>query len=291
MAERRMFAKSVISSDSFLDMPASAQLLYFHLSLMADDDGFINNPRRIQRMVGCSVDDLESLIEKRFLISFESGVVVIRHWRMNNQIRCDRYKPSIFPEKSLIVLDEGMVYELSSECQSVGIPLVYQMDTQYSIGQDRSVQDSSVQDSSGQDRAGEDRSAEVTKNADVPSVPPAEELSVEDIVGMYHEICKSYPRVTAMSKSRSRAVKARMRTYTAEQFRTVFGKAENSAFLRGDNQRKWSADFDWMMKESNFVKILDGNYDETVNRSMTAPAPKNSDGFDAEKYYQFVNMV
>lgn len=286
MAERRMFAKSVISSDSFLDMPASAQLLYFHLSLMADDDGFINNPRRIQRMVGCSVDDLETLIEKRFLISFESGVVVIRHWRMNNQIRSDRYKPSIFPEKSLIVLDEGMVYELSSECKSDGIPLVYQMDTQYSIGQDRLGQDSS-----GQDRAGEVSPAEVTEDADVPSVPPAEELSVEDVVGMYHEICKSYPRVTAMSKSRSRAVKARMRTYTPEQFRTAFGKAENSAFLRGDNQRKWSADFDWMMKESNFVKILDGNYDQSVNRSRAAPASQNNDGFDAEKYYQFVNMV
>lgn len=286
MAERRMFAKSVISSDSFLDMPASAQLLYFHLSLMADDDGFINNPRRIQRMVGCSSDDLDMLIRDKFLIAFESGMVAVRHWRVNNYIRRDRYNPANYPEKSEIILDENMVYHTSADRPTNGTPLVDYWETQ-----DRSGKDRLGQDSSGQDRAGEDSSAEVTETADVPSVPPAEELSVEDVVEMYHEICKSYPRVTAMSKSRSRAVKARMRTYTPEQFRTAFGKAENSAFLRGDNQRKWSANFDWMMKESNFVKILDGNYDQSENRSRAAPAPKNNDGFDAEKYYQFVNMV
>lgn len=291
MAERRMFAKSVISSDSFLDMPASAQLLYFHLSLMADDDGFINNPRRIQRMVGCSSDDLDMLIRDKFLIAFESGMVAVRHWRVNNYIRRDRYNPANYPEKSEIILDENMVYHTSADRPTNGTPLVDYWETQDRSGKDRLGQDRLGQDSSGQDRAGEDSSAEVTETADVPSVPPAEELSVEDVVGMYHEICKSYPRVTAMSKSRSRAVKARMRTYTPEQFRTAFGKAENSEFLRGDNQRKWSADFDWMMKESNFVKILDGNYDQSVNRSRAAPASQNNDGFDAEKYYQFVNMV
>lgn len=286
MAERRMFAKSVISSDSFLDMPASAQLLYFHLSLMADDDGFINNPRRIQRMVGCSADDLETLLQNKFLIGFESGVVAIRHWRVNNYIRRDRYNPANYPEKSEIILDENMVYHTSADRPTNGTPLVDYWETQ-----DRSDKDRLGQDSSDQDRAGEVSPAEVTEDADVPSVPPAEELSVEDVVGLYHEICKSYPRVSAMSKSRSRAVKARMSKYTAEQFRTVFGKAEKSAFLRGDNQRKWSANFDWMMKESNFVKILDGNYDKLENQSRAAPAPKNNDGFDAEKYYQFVNIV
>ena len=90
MAERRMFAKTIIDSDAFLDMPLSAQALYFHLSMRADDDGFINNPKKIQRMVGASDDDCKLLLMKRFIIVFESGVVVIKHWRIHNYIRNDR---------------------------------------------------------------------------------------------------------------------------------------------------------------------------------------------------------
>ena len=87
MAERRMFAKTIIDSDMFLDMPLSTQALYFHLSMRADDDGFINNPRKIQRMVGASDDDLKVLVMKRFILPFDSGVVVIKHWRIHNYLR------------------------------------------------------------------------------------------------------------------------------------------------------------------------------------------------------------
>ena len=96
MAERRMFAKTIIDSDAFLDMPLSAQALYFHLSMRADDDGFINNPKKIQRVIGGSDDDLKLLIAKRFLLPFESGVVVIKHWKIHNFIRTDRYKPTVY---------------------------------------------------------------------------------------------------------------------------------------------------------------------------------------------------
>ena len=92
MAERRMFAKTIIDSDAFLDMPLSTQALYFHLSMRADDDGFINNPRKIQRMIGASGDDLKLLLAKSFLIPFDSGIVVIKHWRIHNYIQKDRYK-------------------------------------------------------------------------------------------------------------------------------------------------------------------------------------------------------
>ena len=91
MANKRMFNVSVLDSDAFLDMPLSAQALYFHLNLRADDDGFIGNPKRIQRLVGASEDDLKLLIAKGFLIVFENGVVVVKHWRMHNTIRKDRY--------------------------------------------------------------------------------------------------------------------------------------------------------------------------------------------------------
>ena len=99
MAERRMFAKTIVDSDAFLDMPLSSQALYFHLSMRADDDGFVNNPKKIQRMIGCSDDDLKLLIAKRFVLIFDSGVIVIKHWRLHNTLRKDRYKPTIYQEE------------------------------------------------------------------------------------------------------------------------------------------------------------------------------------------------
>lgn len=104
MAEKRMFMKSVIDSDDFLDMPLSTQALYFHLSMRADDDGFVNNPKRIQRTISASEDDLKLLIAKRYLLCFESGVIVIRHWRMHNTLKKDRYTPTQYQEE-LAMLD------------------------------------------------------------------------------------------------------------------------------------------------------------------------------------------
>lgn len=116
MAERRMFAKTIIDSDAFLDMPLSTQALYFHLSMRADDDGFINNPRKIQRMVGGSDDDIKVLVAKRFIIPFESGIVVIKHWKIHNYIRGDRKKDTVYPkEMSLLTEKENGAYTLKSE--------------------------------------------------------------------------------------------------------------------------------------------------------------------------------
>jgi len=99
MAERRMFALKIIDSDAFLDMPCSAQNLYFHLSMRADDDGFISNPKKIIRMVNASEDDLKILLAKRFLLSFDTGIVVIKHWRLHNYIAKDRYTETIYKEE------------------------------------------------------------------------------------------------------------------------------------------------------------------------------------------------
>lgn len=99
MAEKRMFTQKIVDSDAFLDMPLSTQALYFHLNMRADDDGFINNPKRIQRTVGASEDDLKLLIAKRFCICFENGVLVIKHWRMHNTLRKDRYNPTQYVDQ------------------------------------------------------------------------------------------------------------------------------------------------------------------------------------------------
>lgn len=122
MAERRMFAKTIIDSDAFLDMPLSAQSLYFHLAMRADDDGFINNPKKIQRMIGAADDDLKLLIAKRFVLVFESGVIVIKHWRLHNTLRKDRYKPTIYQEefqKLSLKDDGGYTDRLPIGCQTV----------------------------------------------------------------------------------------------------------------------------------------------------------------------------
>ena len=125
-----MFAKTIIDSDAFLDMPLSAQALYFHLSMRADDDGFINNPKKIQRMIGASDDDCKLLIMKQFIIPFESGIVVIKHWRIHNYIQKDRYAPTIYQaEKSTLTVNKNREY---TECIQNG----YNLDTQVSIDKD-----------------------------------------------------------------------------------------------------------------------------------------------------------
>ena len=128
MAERRMFAKRIIDSDAFLDMPLSTQSLYFHLSMRADDEGFINNPKRIQRMIGASDDDCKLLIAKGFILVFETGVIVIKHWKIHNYIQKDRFKPTICSEeKKEIVTEKDGTY---TQCTRNG----YDSDTQVRIG-------------------------------------------------------------------------------------------------------------------------------------------------------------
>ncbi len=116
MAERRMFAKTIIDSDAFLDMPTTSQLLYFHLSMRADDDGFVNKPKSVMRMVGCKDDDLKLLFVKKFLIPFDSGVVVIKHWKIHNYIRKDTYTETKYKEeKASLEMDENNSYRLASD--------------------------------------------------------------------------------------------------------------------------------------------------------------------------------
>ncbi len=120
MAERRMFAKTIIDSDAFLDMPLSTQALYFHLSMRADDDGFINNPKKIQRMIGASDDDLKILSAKNFIIPFETGIVVIKHWKIHNYIRGDRKHETKYTEElARLTTKENGAYTLSQGTESL----------------------------------------------------------------------------------------------------------------------------------------------------------------------------
>ena len=121
MAERRMFAKSIVLSDAFLDMPLSARCLYFTLGMLADDDGFVGSPKAIMRQCGASQDDMAVLLQKRFILAFESGIIVIKHWRMNNYLQNDRHKKTTYLEElaTLDIDDKGAYTEkepMYTEC-------------------------------------------------------------------------------------------------------------------------------------------------------------------------------
>ena len=108
-----MFTKRITESDAFLDMPSSTQMLYFHFSMNADDDGFVNNPKKIQKMCGASDDDFKLLIAKSFIILFDSGIIVIKHWKMHNYIQADRYRPTDYvEEKSMLGIKSNKAYTL-----------------------------------------------------------------------------------------------------------------------------------------------------------------------------------
>ena len=195
MAERRMFSQKVVGSDAFIEMPAMAQVLYFHLNMNADDDGFVNSPKKIARSVGASDEDLSTLINKRFLIRFPSGIVVIKHWKINNAIRPDRSRPTEYQkELSMLIVKENKSYtekekhpelagnnsdinqhysEVSTSCQPDAYQLstscqpdAYQMTAQDRIGEDRD-----------KDRIGKNRSkgTKTAKNKDF-TPPTLEEI-------------------------------------------------------------------------------------------------------------------
>lgn len=144
MAERRMFAKTIVLSDAFLDMPLSARCLYFTLGMFADDDGFVNSPKGIMRQAGCSEDDMKVLLAKKFLLAFESGVIVIKHWRINNYLQKDRYNPTKYgDEKAKLSLDENGAYQTA---KALPEPMYTQeVYTQDKLDKDRLVKDNSIE--------------------------------------------------------------------------------------------------------------------------------------------------
>lgn len=160
MAQKRMFTRSIIDSDTFLDMSQSTQNLYFHLGMRADDDGFIDNPKSIMRTIGANNDDMKVLIAKNYLITFESGVMVVVHWLAHNYIRNDRYSETKhLEEKNLLALKKNKEYRLKTEHELAtvvglliegkeeeeeekdgipsGIPTVDGMDTQIRVDKSR----------------------------------------------------------------------------------------------------------------------------------------------------------
>ena len=149
MAKKRMFSIDIVGSDAFLDLPYSAQCLYFQLGMRADDDGFVGNPKTIQRIAGTKASDLELLVKKRFLLQFPSGVVVIKHWKINNDIKKDRYSPTVYTDEfQMLSTKENKAYtERNANVSTLDTERgqnVSTLDTQYSIDKNSKDKDSIV---------------------------------------------------------------------------------------------------------------------------------------------------
>ena len=164
MAERRMLSRTILDSDKFLDMPLTTQALYIHLIMNADDDGFLNNSQKITRMIGAGKKDFELLISAEFIIDFDNGICAVKHWKLHNYIRSDRYKPTVYQDElSRLVIASNKVYE---ESKTYGKTKVYEADTNEKLsysnsddiipkaeikGDDKSLRDNNIEDIIGKD--------------------------------------------------------------------------------------------------------------------------------------------
>ena len=298
MANRRMLNKTVVESDTFFEMPADSQALYMHLVLNADDEGFVGNPETIRRMTGFSRDSLRLLIAKEFLISFQSGVVVVTHWEMQNKIQPSRKTKTIFTdEKGLLLVDEQGKYlifnnssepcqqdadKMSEECQRVAD----KTSEQVSIGKDSidkySIDKSSielgkyrdsiekVEDRESIDNRGYGGKKERKRNEpnetscpqySSPSYPQSQQLEPNDIVDLFNDICTTYPTVDDITQySTALSNSLILDRYSKADYSTIFQKAEQSSTLKARiHDEESPVDFGWILEHSKEIK--DGAFD------------------------------
>ena len=215
MAKRRMFSLDVVDTDQFLDMPSSARLLYYDLGVRADDDGFLQSAQKICRFTGASQDDLKSLIDEGFVIPFKSGVIVIRHWFMNNQLRKDRYTPTVCKvERSHVFLDENSVYEFTETPVTDRLPdgcrLVANLEPQVREDQIREDQERVVEE-----RTAEGRSTPPPAAAPSSAAADLQQIAV-DLVNKYG---------LPVAKSVFNDVRHDLETYGGELVKQAFDQA------------------------------------------------------------------
>lgn len=204
-----MMSKSIIKSDTFLDMPATTQNLYFHMLLDADDDGFINAPKSIMRMIGAKDDDMKVLAAKQFVIPFESGVVVIKDWKIHNYIQNDRYKPSTLPERDLLNIQKDKTYTLKGDVSSMDTKCIQTV----SIGKDRLGKDRL-----GKDRIGKDR-------IDISCHVSHDDLDKTHFEIIHYLNLKTGSKFKPTTKPYIQAIRSRLKEgYTVDDFKTVIDK-------------------------------------------------------------------
>lgn len=277
MRSRTSFAERVVCSTEFLGMSVRAQCLYFALCMRADDDGFVGSPKPVMQIISATETELSELVSKKYIISFDDGVIAIRHWFVNNCIRKVTYTPSVHQDKKRVILPgNGKIYnvpEESGENEEIGEQPTEKPDfPEVKVGPPRKgpAPPLMVPPSS---PPGTPVSFPPynppTPPKDTPPSPCArggaqekrETPDYQRIMEMYNTTCRSYPRLTRLSEDRRKAIRARLTEYSMEDFQRLFDKAEKSSFLRGQNDRNWTANFDWLIRDRNMARVLDGNYD------------------------------
>lgn len=266
MADKRMFSKTIIDSDLFLDMSLSAQALYFHLSLRADDEGFINNPKKIIRMIGARDDDFTILIAKQFLIPFESGVVVIKHWRIHNYIRGDRLRETFCKlEKEQLSITDNVYFlpENGENCLTYDGQLPDMCHTQDRLGKVRLGEDSIDMSSE------KEKSDKNSKEKDLcDSVESRQRLDYDNIKSLFNKICKVMPNIKDLTEKRKKVLKTLVKSQPDFNFEEYFKKVADTPFLNGHNKNGWVAGFDWIMKPDNITKVIEDTYKSNQNQQQ-----------------------
>ena len=264
-----MFAMTIIDSDDFLDMPLSTQALYFHLSMRADDDGFINNPKKIQRTIGATDGDAAMLVAKKFIIPFETGVVVIKHWRINNYLRNDRYHETVYQEeKSRLQVKENRAYSLiENGSEPVGIPMVDQRYTENRIDKNRQDKTSVCIPAPVHAHVHE----EETKGPEVRTkgIVNSEftQSKAQTFMARFNMI-DGVKKCLKMTCDREMSIENLLSEFSEEDVNTVFQNIRNSDYLTGKTSysgRGFKVYFDWILDKSNFLKVLEGTYE---NRAL-----------------------
>ena len=277
MANKRMFTMKIVDTDAFLDMPLSTQCLYFHLNMRADDDGFIGNPKRIEKIIGANDDDLKLLIAKRFVILFDDGVIVIKHWRMHNTLSRDRYvETSYTDEKKKLLLKDNGSYSLTNGNSIDDTKLIERSNRQTQkrrkIDEQKTYSDKDIDLDKDLELDKElDKDKEKDINDLIVSKDTIRQTDVRKVVIEWNTLEEfGITPVKRMTPKREQAVKARIRQNHMDDILEAIENIRHSSFLQGQNKEGWMITFDWFLKPGNFAKVFEGNYlDKSGNKPQS----------------------
>ncbi len=293
MADKRMLSNLIVGGDDFSELPLSAQALYFHLIMRADDDGFINCPRNIQRSISAKDDDMTALIDNGLIYFFKSGIVCIRHWHVHNNIRKDQFKETVYRDERALVHKTGSgEYVLIEEAQEE--EKIEEIEAE--ISPENDAENSPYRTCTEPVQNVLNPCTEPVQNVLNPCTEPVQNLRTnkggiireikldliregkggmegkppDTIAKLFNDTCKSLPSVTLpLSKKRTEKVQSLKQRHSDQDLEKAFLKAEQSDFLKGNNPRKWRMTFDWLIKDDNLQKVLEGSYDNPSGTKKT----------------------